>query len=121
MRNTIQKNLIRNAVIALDHPTAEDVYQQLHADNPSISRATVYRNLNTMEQQGDLRRVTVPDGADIFDKTVEQHYHVKCTNCGAVADIPFFEFPPTATAESDYEITGQELVFLGKCPNCKEN
>ena len=120
MRNTIQKNLIRNAVIALDHPTAEDVYQALHNNNPSISRATVYRNLNTMEQNGELRRVIIPDGADIFDKTTRQHYHVKCTNCGAVADINF-NFPPTSSAISDYEITGHELVFLGKCPNCKDN
>ena len=119
VRNTIQKNLIRNAVIALDHPTAEDVYQHLHAENPSISRATVYRNLNTMEQNGELRRVIVPDGADIFDKTTMQHYHVKCTCCGSVADISGFIFPPTSSAISDYEITGHELVFLGRCPECK--
>ena len=119
MRNTIQKSLIRNAVIALDHPTAEDVYQALHNDNPSISRATVYRNLNTMEQNGELRRVIVPDGADIFDKTTMQHYHVKCTSCGSVADIEF-NFPPTFSTVSDYEITGHELVFLGTCPKCKE-
>ncbi len=119
VRNTIQKNLIRSAVIALDHPTAEDVYQALHIDNPSISRATVYRNLNTMEQNGELRRVIVPDGADIFDKTTGQHYHVKCTCCGSVADITNFSFPPTSSTISDYDITGHELVFLGTCPNCK--
>lgn len=121
MRNTIQKNLIRNAVISLDHPTAEDVYQHLQAENPSISRATVYRNLNTMEQNGELRRVIVPDGADIFDKTTMQHYHVKCINCGAVSDVAQFNFPPVTSVESDYEITGHELVFLGRCPNCKVN
>jgi len=119
-RNTIQKDLIRRAVMTLDHPTADAIYQAVSEENPSISRATVYRNLNTMAADGDVKRIPVADSPDIYDRTLMDHYHLRCIHCGAIRDIPYFSVDSILPKEiGDYEILGQELVFLGICPNCK--
>lgn len=78
-RNTVQKQLVLQAVRELQcHPTADEVYQHVAARHPSISKATVYRNLNSLAEDGLLRRVAMPDAADRFDFTVGPHYHIKC-------------------------------------------
>jgi len=119
-RNTIQKDLIRRAVMTLDHPTAEEIYQSFSETNPTISRATVYRNLNTMAAEGELKRISIANSPDIYDRTVCDHYHVRCTKCGEIRDIPYFSVKEMLPAEMEnYELIGQEIVLIGTCPNCK--
>ena len=51
-RNTIQKDLILNAVNQLhNHPTAGDIYEFIHKDHPNIGKGTVYRNLGTCNKK----------------------------------------------------------------------
>ena len=45
-RNTVQRQIIADALRALaNHPTADEVYEAVHAEHPSVGRATVYRTL----------------------------------------------------------------------------
>ena len=45
-RQTKQKQIIYGALQALDHPTATEVYGQVHENYPTVSRATVFRVLS---------------------------------------------------------------------------
>lgn len=53
-RNTVQQKIIAGQLAKLhgSHPTADEVYQSMKDEYPSISRATVYRNLNKMSDNG---------------------------------------------------------------------
>ena len=42
-RNTAQKNVIMEELLAADHPTATELYGRIHQSHPKISRATVFR------------------------------------------------------------------------------
>ena len=119
-RNTIQKDMIRRAVMTLDHPSAEEIYQSLNEENPNISRATVYRNLNNMAAEGELKRISMANAADIYDRTLCDHYHVRCTKCGEIRDIPYFSVEYLLPEEmKQYDLIGQEIVLTGTCPKCK--
>ena len=84
-RNTIQKDLVRNAVYELKrHVTADEVYEFIKKGHPTIGKGTVYRNLGILAQEGEIRKVEVPDGPDCFDFTLENHYHVRCVKCGNI-------------------------------------
>ena len=125
-RNTVQQKVIAEQLSKLhgEHPSAEDVYSALSADYPSISKATVYRTLNRMADDGSALKVSVADGADRFDDTLCAHYHVVCTECGRVDDVVVTEelasldFAAAASA-SGYEITGYDLLFKGICEVCR--
>ncbi len=41
-----QREIILETFKYLNHPTAEQIYDKVHQDNPTISKSTVYRNLN---------------------------------------------------------------------------
>ena len=87
-RNTVQRQIVLQTGLKMhDHPTADNVYAAVAAEHPSISKATVYRNLNQLAGQGEIRRVPVPNGADRFDFNTSEHYHVRCEKCGAAFDV----------------------------------
>ena len=61
-RNTIQKDLVRNAVCEMKrHVTANEVYEFVKEFCPTIGKGTVYRTLDILVEEGDLRKVEVPD------------------------------------------------------------
>ena len=87
-RKTIQKQLVLDAVSQLaDHPTADEVYAYIVKNHPTVSKATVYRNLSSLSEDGLLRHIRMPDGADRFDHTLSPHFHIECLSCGALSDV----------------------------------
>ncbi len=70
-----------------NHPTAEEIYEAIVQTQPSISKGTVYRNLNSLVEDGQLLKIGVPDGADRFDHNEKIHYHIQCAVCGAFVDV----------------------------------
>lgn len=123
-RNTKQKKLVADAVrMVRKHPTAEEVYSYIVKEYSDISKGTVYRILNSLVEDGELRKIQIPDSADRFDITLTDHYHVCCTSCGRFEDIPIYEgekLVEEAETVTDFTITGHDIVFTGLCPDCAE-
>ncbi|MBM6774743.1 Fur family transcriptional regulator [Olsenella profusa] len=123
-RNTIQRAIIEDELRQLaNHPTADEVFEAVHAEHPSISRATVFRTLNRLSDEGKVLRVRINNGADRFDHQTFDHYHVRCVSCGRVDDvmIPQVRGVNEAAAEATgYEICGHTLQFDGICPACRQ-
>ena len=126
-RNTVQQKAVACQLSKLhgSHPTADEVYSAVSAEHPTVSKATVYRVLNRMAEEGTALKVNVSDGPDRFDDTLQAHYHVLCTQCGRVDDVEVspavcsFDLDAAAKA-AGYTITGHDLLFRGVCPNCKK-
>lgn len=122
-RNTIQRNMVLTAVNALaNHPSADDVYKYVKKQYPDISKATVYRNLNVLAQEGTLRRICVANAADRFDHNIHRHYHLRCLKCGSFSDIdiPYMtEVDKKAALATDYVLSSHDIIFEGLCRTCK--
>ena len=122
-RNTIQKALILRAVCELKrHLTADEVYEFVKRDHPSIGKGTVYRNLAILTEEGAIRKVEVPYGSDRFDFTLKNHYHVRCVKCGEVFDVDMDEIPDLQKKIHDthgMEFLTYDIFFKGICPECR--
>ena len=121
IRDTKQRKLVLETVLGrYDHPTADMIYESVRKKDKKISKGTVYRNLNMLSSMGKITHVEVP-GGDRFDSTLGPHYHVHCTNCGAVEDVKIdynYKKDKEIEKETGYNITGHSLVFEGLCPMC---
>ena len=122
-RQTIQRQIIEDELCALaNHPTADEVYASVHEKHPTISKATVYRTLGKLADEGEVLRVKINNGADHFDHQTFAHYHVHCLRCGKVDDVMVSQLSgieQSAAAVSDYVICGCTLQFDGICPACQ--
>lgn len=121
-RNTIQAALIYDAVNRLQcHATAEEVYQEVIREHPTISRATVYRNLNRLARMGRIRKLELLNGPDRFDHLCHQHYHVRCEKCGRIFDVDMDCIPDlekNIRNSNGFQFTGHDILFRGICPEC---
>ena len=87
-RNTRQRKLVLDAVRqSYNHPTADEIYNVVRAQDDKISRGTVYRNLNLLADAGEILSIKTPGGSR-FDRTIEPHAHIICTSCSRVIDVP---------------------------------
>ena len=125
VRNTIQKGIILEAVQKLcDHPTAETVYTQVRQTHPRISKATVYRNLNQLAENGVICRLHLPQGADFYDCQTHPHYHMQCEECGGIYDLPLpylEDFFAQVEGMEKFQIHQHNITFSGICPYCIQN
>ena len=122
-RNTRQRELVLQIVQAHhDHPTADEIYLEAREKDDKISRGTVYRNLNFLAESGEILQVKIPS-ADRFDSRLDYHYHVICTECGAVIDLslPYdAHLDETVQAQTGCIIKRHRTIFDGICPDCQK-
>ncbi len=122
-RNTIQKDLVLKTVQGLKrHLTAEEVYEFIKKDHPTIGKGTVYRNLGILAEEGAIRKVEVPDGPDRFDFTLKNHYHVECIRCGEIFDVDMDEVTDLNERIHDthgMQFLNYDIFFKGICPACR--
>ena len=121
-RNTLQKTLVYETVCAMhNHPTAQEIYEEVHRMHPSVSRATVYRILGALAEQHKILKIAHPDGADHFDFNTGAHTHFLCRECQRISDVhtapPQIPLPPMT---DDYTVEGYFLLYSGICHACRE-
>ena len=124
-RHTIQREIVLQEICQIQgHATADMIYDQIHKSHPSVSRATVYRNLKVLEKQGKVMRINIPDGADYYEVMKREHYHIKCVCCGRIFDASLPNMPHLLQmgqeADQGFELFKCNLLFEGLCPDCRE-
>ncbi|MCL2193935.1 MAG: transcriptional repressor [Treponema sp.] len=103
------------------HATAEQVYEYIATDHPSISKATVYRNLSQMAESGDIVSIGSFYGATHYDHNCHNHYHFICDDCKRIFDLDghFPDLCDRLSCLDGHEIRGHSLNFNGLCQDCR--
>lgn len=68
------------------HPTAENIYEVVKPENPSLSLGTVYKTLDVFVASGLASRVSSAEGHMRYDANMDQHNHIYCTNTKEIID-----------------------------------
>ena len=123
-RNTVQRQLIIDTLKkSKTHPGIDEIYTEIHLTHPSISKATVYRNLKQLAQNGVISQVSLPDGSQRYDADTSPHHHFKCTNCGIVFDVDLkYSQSINDIVEKTHgvQVDEHEIVFKGVCRKCSQ-
>ncbi len=100
------------------HPTAEEIFEALSPEIPTLSRTTIYNTLHTFASHGLVNCLSI-DGVEIrYDGMLESHGHFKCSECGYIFNFQADpESIPTPGLEG-FRIEHRNIVFSGICPDC---
>lgn len=105
------------------HPSAEQVYNQVRRDFPTISLATIYKTVALLKEIGELLELNTRDGSSHYDGNKPwPHSHVICTRCKNILDfeeLPLGRLSDEAAAKTGYRIVDLQLDFFGLCPRCQ--
>jgi Fe2+ or Zn2+ uptake regulation protein len=103
------------------HPTADAIYRRLRGAMPSLSPGTVYRVLESLVQDGLLRRVSTTGGAGRFDANLTPHQHLICRVCGRMTDVhaPTVEVGRVAAeVRPRFVVEDVDVRIVGRCATC---
>lgn len=121
-RKSRQRERIYETIAASKaHPTAQDVYDKMKKEVPSLSLGNVYRNIAILLEEGRLQGGEFHGGVVRYDAVTGAHYHFVCERCRRVSD---FAMPAqdglTAAARrySAHRIAGHTIRFFGVCDDC---
>jgi Fe2+ or Zn2+ uptake regulation protein len=122
-RRTRQLATVADVVNAAhDHPSAEEVHRRVRHKLPRVSLGTVYRNLQKLAAQQQIRVVQLADRAARYDGMMEEHDHFMCEHCGTVSDLLRKRSARPASlhlARAGYVVRSHALTFYGLCPKCR--
>jgi Fur family ferric uptake transcriptional regulator len=116
----------RLAVLAAvtDHPHADtdSIIGIVRAGLGGVSHQAVYDVLRALTTAGLLRRIEPPGSVARYETRVgDNHHHVVCRSCGAIADVDCaVGTTPCLTASDDHGFTidEAEVIYWGLCPGC---
>lgn len=121
---THQRQVIYDVLCSIDgHPSPEEVYARVKQSIPSISLATVYKNLHLFIDSGIFQQVSLHHGSMRVETNASPHYHLLCTGCKAIHDIdPQVLGLPDLPRELPDGFRMQRLAVdvLGLCAACQE-
>jgi Fur family ferric uptake transcriptional regulator len=116
----------RVAVLAAvyDHPHADtdSIIRVVREDLGEVSHQAVYDVLRALTSAGLVRRIQPSGSAARYEARVgDNHHHVVCRSCGAIADVdcavgdaPCLE----ASEDHGFVIDEAEVIYWGLCPSC---
>jgi Fur family peroxide stress response transcriptional regulator len=119
---THQRQVIYQALLSMhDHPSPEAVYEKVRKHIPSISLATVYKNIKTFVDSGLLREVSLHHGSARLETNMAPHHHLVCIQCKAIVDLDDEDLEPVRLKKKPprgFSVQRYSVEVIGVCPRC---
>lgn len=105
--------------------TAEEVYIHLGSSGMEVGKATVYRSIIRLCEEGTLRRYAPPGTGDAayyqYNPCGEHHLHIRCLTCGGLAHVNCEEagaFCRHIASHHGFAVDEGQTILVGRCKQC---
>ena len=103
-----------------DHPTIEQIYNDLLPTMPTLSKTTVYNTLKLFCEKKAVNALFIDEKNVRYDAHTHVHAHFRCKKCGAIHDVPLEETDiPSFRGPVDFLPEENQIYFLGICKVCR--
>lgn len=110
--------ILQNVAEGKKHPTADEIFQDILTEYPTMSRTTVYNSLRVLTEAGLLRELELESGNRRYDFAHQlSHGHLRCSCCGRIFDMALPE-ELHLPLPSGFQIDSIDIFFKGLCPDC---
>jgi Fe2+ or Zn2+ uptake regulation protein len=121
---THQRQVIYEALRAMHgHPSPEEVYERVKTKIPSVSLATVYKNIHLFIESGVFAEVSLHHGSLRVETNARPHHHLVCTACKSITDIDAEELGFATKARKlrgGFLAQRYAVDILGLCADCQK-
>jgi Fur family ferric uptake transcriptional regulator len=122
LRVTQPRLAVLSAVHEHPHADTDAIIRLARTRIGEVSHQAVYDVLRALTAAGLVRRIQPPGSVARYEARVgDNHHHLVCRSCGAIADVDCaVGEAPCLTARDDHGFTidEAEVVYLGYCPTC---
>ncbi|NQY21209.1 MAG: transcriptional repressor [Campylobacteraceae bacterium] len=121
LKVTPQRVAIVDELSKHGHMNIDALYKVLLVKFPSISLATIYKNINAMIEKVFVSEVKIADKKSVYELIKEEHSHIVCSSCGKIEDmsLDLSALIAEVSKNTRYDIKDTALCFSGLCQECK--
>ena len=123
-RTTKQKQLIMEILQRAAAPlTPSEIYERARTRQPTLAKSTVYRNLEAMQERGEVVRGVLENGESFFAAAgghAHRHYMI-CKDCNKMQDLPecpLEHLQQEIADAADFLVTDHVVQIYGYCRDC---
>jgi Fur family peroxide stress response transcriptional regulator len=117
--------VLKILAVSKGHPSVERIYEQVKADFPTTSLATVYKTVSVVKELGEVLELGFSDDSNRYDGNKPYpHPHVVCTQCKKIIDpdlSSLTDMTDELAQETGFRIVNHRLDFFGICQECQKN
>lgn len=118
---TARRAVVRAIATSPEHPTAEEILEQVAQAHPDVHLATVYRNLEALREIGLVEHTHLRHGPAVYRLADEPREQLVCDRCGSVTEVPSTALR-AASRELErrygFRVGPQHFAITGLCRNC---
>ncbi|MBE3592028.1 MAG: transcriptional repressor [Thermoanaerobacter sp.] len=116
IRIKVLEYLLNNRI----HPTADDIYQYLINEIPTLSKTSIYNTLDLFLEKGVVSTLSLKEKELRYDINTYLHGHFKCEVCGKVYDFPVTYKILDVNESKEFTIKSIDINAYGICKKCNE-
>ena len=122
LKVTPQRVAIVDELYYKGHINIDDLYSSMLKKFPSISLATIYKNVNSMVEKFFISEVKIPNEKSVYELVKEEHSHLVCGSCKNIEDviIDTSSVLKELSTISTFNVTNTNVVFTGLCKKCSK-
>ena len=122
LKSTFQRINILDIIDKQGHSSVDEIYEKIIKLHPSISLATIYKNILLMVEKSVVVEVPIAGKKSKYELAKEDHIHLVCTECGLVEDKPCLanssELLNKLSTNDNFKLKRREVNLYGVCKKC---
>lgn len=107
-------------ISTLGHPTAEEIFNALIKEVPTLSKTTVYNTMRYFLEKGIVSDLTISENEVRYDVNTTPHAHFRCVRCGRIFDVDLEKHCWDMKEINGNKILKQQVYLIGICKDCLE-
>ena len=125
LKYTPQRTAVLEEIIKdKGHRESEEIYLALKKREQSVSRATVYRTMDILVNNGFARKMNLGDGRDRYESKVNSphHDHLVCMDCGLIVefmDQQIEDLQDKIAIQYNFQLKRHIHQLFGICKKCQ--
>jgi len=124
LKATFQRMTILSVIDRLGHASIDEIYENVLKSHPTLSLATVYKNIVSMVENNVLVEVPISGQKSKYEIKKDEHLHLICIECGDILDRELDKSIVAKTSqiakESSFTLDEQQVNLYGICPKCQK-
>ena len=119
LKATIQRTSILKSIDQAGHINIDEIYEDVKEQYPTLSLATIYKNIILMQQNRVIIEVPMNGEKSKYELKKDDHIHLICQHCGSIQDRDITEDTQKTLIIENFQLNSSQINLYGVCQECQ--
>jgi len=120
LKATIQRTSILKSIDYAGHINIDEIYEDVIEQHPTLSLATIYKNIILMQQNNVIVEVPMNGEKSKYELKKDDHIHLICQSCGEIRDKEISKNTQEALVIENFKLNNAQINLYGLCKKCQK-